>query len=428
MNNRTLILRSVRHYWRTHLGVVLGAALGALVLTGSLLVGDSVKATLRRQAELRIGLVDAALAGSDRFFRDQLATEVDAAPVLLLRGSIAKADGSGRVNQAQVLGVEERFWQLGPPPAASIAFTGASACLNERLAAQLSVKAGDTLVVRVEKPGLFSRDAPLSGEENEVVALRVTVAQVLGDHGFGRFGLQASQVPPFTLFLPLKFMQERLQMEGRANLLLAKDGAVLKQKIAEHWQLADAALELRPVEKTGGFDLRTGRVFLEKPVIDAAPRGLDILTYLVNELGSGDKVTPYSMVTAVDAAASGFLPAELSDDEIAINQWLADDLGVKHGDPITMKYFVMGERRQLEERTHQFKVLAILPMDEPQLNGSWMPDFPGLSDKKNCREWEPGFDIDVTRFRDKDQEYWDTYRGSRSPRSGTARSRRSSRT
>ena len=42
----TVLARSVRYYWRTHLGVILGAALGALVLTGALLVGDSVKATL----------------------------------------------------------------------------------------------------------------------------------------------------------------------------------------------------------------------------------------------------------------------------------------------------------------------------------------------------------------------------------------------
>ena len=42
--------------------------------------------------------------------------------------------------------------------------------LNERAAAQLAVRVGDTLIVRVEKPGRFSRDAPLSGEENAIVS------------------------------------------------------------------------------------------------------------------------------------------------------------------------------------------------------------------------------------------------------------------
>jgi hypothetical protein len=50
MTPRTIINRSVRFYWRTHLGVILGTALAAMVLVGSLLVGDSVKATLRHQA------------------------------------------------------------------------------------------------------------------------------------------------------------------------------------------------------------------------------------------------------------------------------------------------------------------------------------------------------------------------------------------
>ena len=50
MNARTLVLSGARYYWRTHLGVLLGTALGSLVLVGALLVGDSVKATLRKQA------------------------------------------------------------------------------------------------------------------------------------------------------------------------------------------------------------------------------------------------------------------------------------------------------------------------------------------------------------------------------------------
>ena len=71
----------------------------------------------------------------------------------------------------------------------------------------------------------------------------------------------------------------------------------------------------------------------------------------------------------------------------------------------------MGARRELVEQARKFTVRAVLPMNEPQLNTSWMPDFPGLSDKANCRDWKPGFDFDATRMRDKDQAYWEKYRG-----------------
>ena len=412
MNHWKIVAASVRYYWRTHLGVALGSALGAMVLIGSLLVGDSVKETLRRQALQRVGKVDQAMIGGDRFFREALSEGVSggAAPVLLLRGSAVRADGQGRINQTQVIGVDERFWALAPgkPPTVPEGEIG----LNERAAAQLGVKLGDTLVIRMEKPSAFSRDAPLSGEESAVVAIRAKIGAVVSDFGFGRFSLQASQVPPFSIFIPLKMLQERLGMSGRANVLLAPKGSDdFRKQITQAWQIADAGLELRRLAKTGELELRTSRVFLDPPVIKAAPRGLDALTYLVNELRAGDKAAPYSMATAIDAAGSGFLPAELADDEIVITQWLADDLGIGLNDKLTIKYFVMGERRQLEERTREFMVLAILPMNEPQLDASWMPDFPGLSDAENCRDWEPGFALDESKIRDKDEAYWDTYRG-----------------
>jgi ABC-type lipoprotein release transport system permease subunit len=53
----------------------------------------------------------------------------------------------------------------------------------------------------------------------------------------------------------------------------------------------------------------------------------------------------------------------------------------------------------------------VLPMDAPQVDGSWMPEFPGLADKQNCRDWKPGFEFDSTKMRDKDQGYWEQYRG-----------------
>ncbi|RYD75416.1 MAG: hypothetical protein EOP84_18340 [Verrucomicrobiaceae bacterium] len=122
MSSWTILLRSLRHYWRTHLGVILGAALGAMVLTGALLVGDSVKETLRRQAFARVGKINGALLGGEQFFREELAREVggNTAPVLLTRGSAARADGKSRVNQAQVTGVDERFWKLSPEGAPSV--------------------------------------------------------------------------------------------------------------------------------------------------------------------------------------------------------------------------------------------------------------------------------------------------------------------
>jgi ABC-type lipoprotein release transport system permease subunit len=293
--------------------------------------------------------------------------------------------------------------------------SGEEIALNERAAAQLGVHVGDAVVLRLEKPGAFSRDAPLSGEEGDVVAIRATVSRIISDTEFGRFGLNASQIPPFTVFLPLEFLQQRLSAAERANLLLAGPTttlATLDEAVRKNWTLDDAGLQLRELPKQHGWELRSARVFLEPPVIAAAPKGgIESITYFVNSLALGAKATPYSMVTAIDAPSSGFLPAELADDEIAITQWLADDLGAKLNDRITLKYFVMGERRQLTEQSREFEIIQIIPMDEPQLDTSWMPDFPGLSDQENCRDWKPGFAIDTKAIRDTDEAYWKQYRG-----------------
>jgi len=427
MTSSTILFRSLRYYWRTHLGVLLGAALGSMVLTGALLVGDSVKATLRLQALDRVGRAVSALVTSEQFFRTKvdarnssgetdIPTAAHAAPVLFLRGSVSRADGSARINQAQVLGVDGRFWTLAPHKTEPIAARD-HISLNRRAAAQLGVKSGDTIVLRVEKPSAFSRDAPLSGEENEVVAIRAAVGDILDDDHYGRFGLQASQVAPFSVYLPLDILQKRLDLTNRANLLISdeSDGGVLKVAVTKAWQLPDAGFELRRL-KTGGVELRTSRVFLDKSSATAAlsaseEKPVAALTYFVNELSSGDHAAPYSMATAVDTATAGFLPSDLADGEIVINQWLAEDLGIDAGAKLTLKYFVMAERRQLIEKSREFTVRAVLPMTDPQVNPSWMPDFPGLADKNNCRDWKPGFSFDSTRIRDKDQQYWDQYRG-----------------
>jgi len=69
------VLRSLIHFWRLHLAVLLGAAVTATVLTGALAVGDSMRASLRRLWLERLGNVELALA-APRFFRAELADEM----------------------------------------------------------------------------------------------------------------------------------------------------------------------------------------------------------------------------------------------------------------------------------------------------------------------------------------------------------------
>jgi putative ABC transport system permease protein len=447
----TLILRSLRFHARSHLGVLLGATVGSAVLIGALVVGDSVRGSLRDQALARLGKVDFALASGDRLFRDQLADDltkrirddsnnpVVIAPSLQLLGTAATADGAARANRVQVNGVDERFWQLANQPAGVGAIAEDAVVLNQPLARQLAAKVGDTVLVRVPKPSNLSRDAPLSKEEDSSVALRLRVQAVVGDAALGRFSLQANQVAPFNAFVALKPFQQKLEATGRANLLLMPvryrtpdrltfliffDGGIpsistpmqgievgVEDYLRGVWQPADAQLELRDLPD-GTVELRTPRVFLDPPVIEAArkaaPDARLLLTYFVNELRHGTNATPYSMVTAAEAP---IVPADLRDDEILVNQWLADDLGAKAGDRLSVSYYVVSAGRRLEERTNTFTVRGVVPMSGPTGDRTLMPDFPGMTDSENCRDWDTGFPINLDAIRDKDEQYWDEFKG-----------------
>src|SRR6476620_11606996 len=69
------ILASLRHYRRIHLAVALGVAVATAVLTGALLVGDSVRGSLRDLTLQRLGRIDSAVV-APHMFRMELAREV----------------------------------------------------------------------------------------------------------------------------------------------------------------------------------------------------------------------------------------------------------------------------------------------------------------------------------------------------------------
>ncbi len=426
----TLIRRSLRFHARAHLGVLLGATIGSAALVGALVVGDSVRASLHALALLRLGSIDQALVSNDRFFRAQLARDLDPGgqrqtAVLQLPGTAASADAAARANHVQILGVDAGFWHLAP------AFGGTNlgvipadtVWLNEALAGQLRARTGDTVLLRVQKPSQLSRDAPLTPQEDFSVALRLKVGLIVSDQQLGRFSLQANQVAPFNAFLNLTELANRVGQTNRANLLLSAlaadsaggnspaKSADTQAQLRAHWQLADAELTLAELPG-GGAELRTDRVFLDPAAVAAGrqvlPEAQPVLTYFVNELAAGSRSAPYSMVTAMGAPV---VPPDMPDNEIIINDWLANDLQAKPGDRLMLKYFVIGLGRALEERTNAFRIRAITPLAGPAGDRTLMPDFPGLARAETSRDWDAGFPIQLNRIRDQDEKYWHDRRG-----------------
>ncbi len=435
-----LVLRNLSFYRRTHVGVAAGVAVATAVLVGALVVGDCVRYSLRSIALARLGGVELAMPTGDRMFRSSLADELSAnlgcpvVPVLQLSGIAISPDGQSRANRVQVLGVDHRFWSLGTASAGSItaAVDSDGVVLNDHLAERLGVRVGDSVLLRIGKPSLLPLDAPLSSAEETTAALRLTVRHIASPTEFGRFSLRADQFLPRSAFVSLRTLQEKTEFADRANLLLVGRSASTPVNIQQAqralqatWQPADADLELRDLPQPGAaIELRTGRVFIDPTIAtalqNAIPDDTQILVYFVNELRISNRATPYSLVAAIepspgtaqtqpDALSAGL--AGLGDDEMLINTWLQEDLAAKVGDVIAVRFFVMSEGRTLTEQTHDFRVRGVIPIAGAAADRELMPKYPGFSQAENCRDWKPGIPIDLDRIRDKDEHYWDQYRG-----------------
>lgn len=426
MSLRLLITRSLWFHWRTNLAVALAVAVASGVLTGALLVGDSVQYTLRKTVQDRLGRTEFAVVPQNRFFRAELAEELEqrlggtVVPVLQVAGIVTNGDGSRRVNRVTVYGVDERFYRLGSGLDPFAQRTTETALLSEAVAGRLELEAGDEVVLRVEKPGLMPRDIPLASDADRTIAFRLSVQAVAGNAALGRFDLKANQTAPLNVFVPLRWLGEKIEQPGRANALLAAgtEEDQLNRAVEDSWKLADADLTLRRLERQNVLELRSRRVFIDRLLGDAAlaaeANAVGVLTYFVNEIGLGEKTAPYSIVTAIGPAGHGVpspVPSEMDARQIVINQWLAEDLDAKKGDSIRITYNLVGPKRKLVEQVRVFTVFEIVPIDGAAFDPNLMPDFPGLADVENCRDWDPGIPIDLDKIRPKDETYWDDYHG-----------------
>lgn len=425
-----LAKQSLGFYWRTNLGVLLTVLVSTAILTGALLVGDSVRYSLKMMVKARLGSTKIALIPQSRFFTAELANELadelntTTAPVLYVRGMMADSNDQRRANRIEVLGVDERFFSVGESGNPFGNGKNQGVVLNEQLASRLKAVAGDEVLLRVENPSVMSRDLPVSPDSNLSVAFRIKVISIAAEPEFGRFSLRANQVAPLNAYVPLDWIQQKLDRTGQANMLLVAENPEkdispenADKAIKKRWQLADAALKIRRLNEQDVLEVRSRRIFIDEALSEAAmkagDRAVGILTYFVNELRIGNNATPYSMVTAMQRRqdAESVIPTDMRDDEIILNQWTADDLGAEVGDSIELRYYTLTQMRKLREQSADFRIRKILPMSSPAVDPDLMPDFPGLADVDNCRDWDSSIPIDLDKIRQKDEEYWDKYRG-----------------
>ncbi len=441
MRTSTLIKNNLSHFWRANLAVVLGVATAVSVLAGALLVGDSVRASLRDLVLSRLGRTDLVLTAPG-FFRERLAGELQAhdqfttafnaiCPLIALEGVVTRDGatvgngGNQRAGGVQVYGVDDRFWNFHGVGVQTPA--GNDVLLSQALAQELGAEAGETIILRIEKPSEIPVES-LHGRKDDLGrTVRFTMRQSLAADSLGEFSLRPQQGAVRAIFVPLQKLQRSLEQDGKANVILlsAKDAGgesvdAAETILKETFSLADLGLKLRILEEKRALSLESDSAVINDSTAEMVKeeahksgfRTVSILTYLANSIRIGDRAIPYSLVTAIDDEV---LQDYRRDDDdpapaIILNDWAARDLGAREGDTVELAYYLWAGEGSLTTGKHQFRLAGIVPLEGFADDRNFAPDYPGITDTDSLADWDPPFPIDLSRVRPNDEEYWRRYR------------------
>jgi putative ABC transport system permease protein len=362
MNFTRLLLENLLYHRRGNFAVLLGVIVGTAVLTGALLVGDSLRGSLRQLTEEQLGWVELSLINNS-FFREDVVRNPEnknevrltgdhLAPVVLLQVTVAKLDknqqAAGRtLRKVTLVGADRTFW--GPKPNCETELGGMSAehweketseivgrdatiaevVLNAALARELQVTVGDVVQFHLQRESSAPRESLLGKRDTaDVLAtFSMQVEAVLPPEHFGsRFNLNPGATLPRTAYLPLRVLQRMLVFQQTSrearkrfpdypiNAILVQGGQKhdLDTDLKKHLSLQDYGLDMRASKFPGHklpeyLSLESRSMFVPNYVQEAVNKtGLPAaptLVYLVNNMAdasSGEIQIPYCVVAALD--------------------------------------------------------------------------------------------------------------------------------
>ena len=449
-----LIRDSLRHHRRIHIAVALGTAAATAVLTGALLVGDSMRGSLFATAMSRLGPVDEVLV-SDKLFRAELADELNKPegenshsiePAILLQGNVTNPANKSRASQVTLIGLalDDAVFSQASNPRSLLEQANNEVDLNQPLADELGVKIGDDVIIRLPPSHEVPEESPLGRKTDTALSSsRLKVRSIVPAVGFGAFSLRPNQQVTKNAYLTIAALQKILDKPSRINALFAYHRRSSGHAADEEWftrQHNQLASELHPKlidyglawtkTKPGYFNLTSERMLFD-PALEAAVLATYkeynpqlVFTYLANTIAAAGKEIPYSTIAALDMSdvpplgpfrtPEGTAIGRIADDEIVLSRWAAEDLGVAVGAEIRIVHFQPeSTHSEVKEAEAKFKLKAIVdlkPKDDPFLTPDLTPELPGVTDKLKMGDWDPPFPYDGKRVRPKDEKYWDDYR------------------
>ncbi len=408
--------RSIWYHRQINLAVLLGVVCAAAVLTGALLVGDSMRGSLRALTLDRLGRIDVALQSTGFFTPPQESVQPailppwkSVRPAILLPAAI---EANERIVALELLGkpIDENTPEI---------------ILNEAAADRLGVKPGETVSLRLNSLQSIPPESSLGRRSDLILRARLPVRRIIPNTGDGRFSMKADQQAQPLGIVPLDWLQKRLDVPGKVNTVFFETEN--PETVSSPEQIAELRRSLTPSFGDLGITVqwkgdrayvKSERMLFTKPqaeeirrVFPDARPGLLYLTTSIKAVKNGREV-PYSTVftcneTEIVSQDIPDPPPKLSHG-IVLNRWTADDLRVEIDDEIELTWFEPEDATK--SRSQVFRLKKIVPMTGLGADPNLVPEVKGFTDEAAIADWDPPFPFDAKKIRAIDEDYWDKYK------------------
>ena len=410
MNTKHLIFRNILLYKSFYRLIAIAVIVAVAVITGSLVVGDSVRTTLVKRVGERLGNTETIIFSKYSYLSDEILEnhllKDGARGILLMNGFVSV---SGKLTPVMVWGVDDLEIERGKAKINS-------ALYNE-------IKPAENIVLRLPSAGMV----PLGSmfvTDTYTTSLRLELDTIISVEQGGNLNLKNEQTIPFNIFVNREELAEVMDISGKINVMLA-DKIISKEDFSSAWNYelsglnvqfpCHSALDAESPAKNGRLRVEpamtivtSDRIFIQNQVVETLCDSTSnrIYTYLANSIRKNDEIIPYSFITAVDF----YNGKKLNPNEIIISDYVAQRLNIGLGDTVSISYFISKQFKTLITDSVFFKVVKIVPIEDLQANQTLKADFPGLSNVESCTDWNSDLPINMNLITDEDEEFWEKYK------------------
>lgn len=388
MNQTTLLTNSRSYYRRFYRLVVIAVIIMMAVITGSLLLGDSVRGTLTDRVNERLGKTETVITSGTGFMSDEIMNS----PILAKAKGYLLVDGFMSVNDKlipiYIWGADEIEYGQSE--------------INEPLAKKASISKdnleGQSIIVHLPSHSLVPSGS-LFVTKSYATQMRLEINGVRDIKHGGNLLLKNEQTLPLNVFVCREELCEMMEIDSKINVILSEE-RVSDEQIAEIWNPSLSGISLTDTTLT------SERIFIQDEIVKSLNPDVRYFSYLVNDIATDRDTVPYSFVTAM----TEWNGTSLSGNDIILADYTAKRLNISKGDQVDMSYFISDDLKSLKTTARTFVVKDIIPLDDIRKDKLLMTEFPGLSNVETCTDWDSDLPINMDRIKKIDEDYWYDYK------------------